>query len=172
MANIYHKARFNQLSKLVRSTTGFMGNYSDRSQIAVMMVIAHESYKGTLREQIISMDFKKDLQYKNNKNNDYGRGIGQKEKFTHDDLWVHSDNIYEDYYRVFGIEAKDDYTEVDRCVYDDKYAIFMIRKKLHMIIEPIPSDLNDIAEYLVKYYNAGGKAGASEYLNDYLEWKG
>ena len=39
-----------------------------------------------------------------------------------------------------------------------------------MITEVIPSDLKEMSEYLVKYYNAGGSAKPDDYLNAYLKW--
>ena len=164
----YDKQRYIQIRKVAKETIKQMGNHSHKAVNACMMVIAHESLKGTLREQVISFNADNDELYK--LNNDYARGIGGCEKATHDDLWVNSDNIREDYLKVFGHHYNSNYCNADRLVYDDKYAIFMIRKKLHMIIEPIPEDLGQMARYLVKYYNAGGKADHTEYLNDFINW--
>ena len=171
--NKYDKARYHQIKRLVNSTISSMGSYSERAVNAIMMIIAHESKHGTLREQVISFDPQVDLDYKES-GKTYAAGIVQMERPTHDDLWANSDNIHRDYIKIFcdGLAAQ--YTmkacTFERLIYDDKYSIFMARKKLHMITEVIPSDLKEMSEYLVKYYNAGGSAKPGDYLSAYLKW--
>ena len=165
--NAYEKARKAQLRRLVDATIINMGSYSQTAVTAIMMIIAHESLKGTLREQIINFNADIDASYKAT-GKDYGRGICQMEKATHDDTRLNSDNIVSDFEKVFYGEYKN--ASCDRMVWDDKYSIFMARKKLHMIMEKIPSDLKEMSEYLSKYYNAGGKGSAPEYYNDYINW--
>jgi hypothetical protein len=166
--NKYDRARKEQISRLVVATISKMGNYSTRALNAVMMVAAHESLRGTMREQVISFDMVEDVRYKLSK--DYAKGICGMETFTHDDLWENSDNIKADYRKVFGSYASVHVTDADRQIYDDKYAIFLCRKKLHMIMDELPRDLMELAHYLVKYYNAGGKATAEKYHDALVNW--
>ena len=165
----YSKARYNQLERLAIETISPLGSYSKKALTAIMMIIAHESLKGALREQVISFDADKDLAYKLS-GKDYARGITGQEEFTHNSLWVNSDNIERDYQIVFGQPVFTDDCFINRCTYDDKYAIFMARKKLHMISEPFPEDEREIAAYLSKYYNAGGKGSADDYYYDWVSW--
>ena len=168
MANKIDKARYHQIKRIAVNTIQGLGSYSETAVIACMMVIAHESYMGTMPEQIISFDSLKDREYKSTY--DYARGIGGLEEFTHNDLWEESDNIRIDYLNTFGHHYNTKHCNVERCTYDMKYAIFMIRKKLHMIKEVIPSDLKEMSAYISKYYNAGGKGSAKDYYSDYLKW--
>ena len=166
--NKYDKARKEQLTRLVAGTIANMGSFSTKAVTCIMMIIAHESMGGTLREQVISFDPTEDARYKMAK--DYARGICQVEKFTHDDLWDNSDNIADDFLNVFRYSDTYQDTTADRLVYDDKYSIFIARKKLHMIMAAIPDDLQEMSRYLVKYYNAGGSAKELDYYNAYVEW--
>jgi len=145
----FDKARYYQILNLVQETINLMGNYSFRAQNAVMAIIAHESLFATMREQVISFDTVKDREYKLS-GKPYAAGIGGIEKPTHDDLWKNSDNIQTDFYRVFAVRKRESIIDFDRLRYDDKYSIFMIRKKLHMIIESIPEDLDELDAYLIK----------------------
>jgi hypothetical protein len=52
----------------------------------------------------------------------------------------------------------------DALIHNLRYSIIMARIKYHMIIEPLPTwnDAAGMAQYYVKYYNAGGKANIND----------
>lgn len=102
-------------------------------------------------------------------------GIYQMELATYDYLW---DDYLErrDDLKQKVMKACDITAEVcpvaERMIWDLRFATLMARLKYWTIPEAIPKaeDLLAIAEYYVKYYNAGGKATIEKFLENYKKF--
>lgn len=146
-------------SEILIDTIADMANFNSDVVTCMTMIAAHESLGCTHVVQ---------------NGGGPAKGPYQMETRTHDDVWNNSDNIWDDAYKLEFISYRDyankKHPTADRMVYDLKYATFMARKRLHMDTNPIPKGLEACSEYCKEYWNAGGKATAEEYYNDYQKW--
>lgn len=133
--------------------------YSKESILAVTMIIAHESMKGEYIKQIKGPAL----------------GLIGMEPATHDDTWVHGDSILENAIELGIItiyQANNNiHPPATRLIYDLRYNVFMARQKLFMVTEALPHDKGDMSHYLKKHWNGGGKATATKYYFDYINWE-
>lgn len=132
--------------------------YSAEAVLAIQMIIAHESDGGEYIAQ----------------NPGPALGVVQMEPETHDSTWEHGDSIWVNalsmgiithQQKISGIHPKP-----ERLIYDLRYCVFMSRQRLFMFTEKLPGSAEDMARYLKKYWNAGGKATATKYHFDYIHW--
>jgi hypothetical protein len=143
-----------QLRSLVKRTLKRIPHgYSESSEVAVLMLSAHESRLGKYLKQTQGPAL----------------GMGQIEPITHDDTWKHGDTCAANA-KILRIDR-----DVERLEYDLVYQIFMIRQRLFMKPEALPPS-NDpwaIAEYLKKHWNTTrGKAEADDYYKAYNYYYG
>lgn len=133
---------------------------TDESVMAVEMIIAHESSRGKYIHQISGPAL----------------GLGQIEPATHNDTWKHGDSIWLNALAM-GIVSESDYKhkthpKPERMIYDLSYTVFMIRQRLFMKPEKLPSSAGAMSIYLKKHWNTVlGKANDYSYLNDWKDWK-
>jgi hypothetical protein len=132
---------------------------TDESELAVTMIIAHESKRGEYIHQIKGPAL----------------GLIQMEPFTHDDTWKHADSIWHNAMNIGIItpqqKASGIHPPADRLIYDLKYNVFMARQRLFMKPGALPSDLVSMSMYLKKHWNSTlGKASGRSYLTDYEKW--
>tara|TARA_B100000809_G_scaffold266667_1_gene330604 strand:+ start:2216 stop:2680 length:465 start_codon:yes stop_codon:yes gene_type:complete len=123
--------------------------YSDAAVMAIQMIIAHESACGTYIAQTKGPAL----------------GIIQMEPATHDDVWVHGDSIKKN---ALLLGLIDNHSK--KLIYDLRYNVFMARQKLFMAKGALPTDEWGMAEYLKKHWNGYGKATATKYHFDYINW--
>lgn len=95
-------------------------------------------------------------------------GIWQMEPVTHDDLWVN----YIEYRETLEGALADNGIEnnVDRLVYDLRYACIMARLHYRRVKEPLPDAHNQVglAEYWKRHYNTIHGAGTlDEFMHNY-----
>lgn len=149
----------NQLTELVIIPTlkQIPNGYLDAAVLAIQMIIAHESKGGEYIAQIKGPAL----------------GVIQMEPATHDDVWNNGDSIYKnaELLKIVtpGLGVKN-IPKPERLIYDLRYNVFMARQKLFMVSEALPKDPEDMAVYLKKYWNGTGKATASKYFYDYINW--
>ena len=152
-------------SEILIDTIAGMANFNSHVVTCMTMIAAHESLGCTYVVQ---------------NGGGPAKGPYQMETRTHDDVWRNSDNIWNDAFRL-KIITQQEYLDnelgnsschphANRMIYDFKYATFMARKRLHMDVNPIPKTLESCAEYCKSFWNAGGKATAQEYYDDYNTW--
>lgn len=134
--------------------------YSEKSVLAIMMIIAHESQRGEYITQL---------------NNGPAKGITQIEGWVHDDVWDNSDSIW-DNALLLNIINQEDYNNkvhpnFNRLVYDMRYAVFITRQRLFMDSNPLPDNIDDLSSYLKNFWNSSaGKAKSTSYGDDYWLW--
>lgn len=133
--------------------------YSDDAVLAIMMIIAHESARAKYIKQV----------------NGPALGLIQMEPLTHDDVWAHSDTIWNNA-ALLGIVTENEafirtHPPASRLIYDLRYNVFMARQRLFMDVNPLPSDKESMSKYLKGYWNSNaGAASQDSYLNDYEVW--
>lgn len=131
--------------------------YSDKAVMAIQMIIAHESSGGEYLAQ----------------NGGPALGIIQMEPATHLDVWTHGDSIQRnaELLRIVtpGLGVKN-VPSPKRLIYDLRYNVFMARQKLFMVTGALPDNSEDMAHYLKKYWNGDGKATATKYHYDFVNW--
>ena len=133
--------------------------FSELSVVAIQMIIAHESLRGEYLKQIKGPAL----------------GLIGMEPDTHRDTWRYGDSIWDNAINCGIIDEWQFDRKMppapERLIYDLEYNVFMARQKLFMFTEALPDSHAGISKYLKKYWNAGGKASAKEYLDDYNLWK-
>lgn len=126
--------------------------YSPSAETILLMAAAHESHLGTYLRQI---------------GGGPARGIFGVEIGTMEDNYLTFLNsrhaLAQQIIDVTGIDGPDEYALEHNHLYNCIHA----RLKLYRRPGSIPDDLDGMAEYLVREYNAGGDATAQEYLGDY-----
>ena len=131
--------------------------YSAAAVMAIQMIIAHESSCCEFIAQTRGPAL----------------GVIQMEPETHDDTWAHGDSIYRnaEILKIVtpGLGVKN-IPKADRLIYDLRYNVFMARQRLFMFSESLPESAEAMANYLKKYWNAGGKATATKYHYDFSLW--
>lgn len=131
--------------------------YSPEAVIAIQMIIAHESSGGEYIAQTKGPAL----------------GIIQMEPFTHSQVWKFGDSIQKnaELLRIVtpGLGVKN-VPSPNRLIYDLRYNVFMARQKLFMVPDVLPKELGKMASYLKKHWNGDGKATATKYHYDYINW--
>lgn len=149
----------NQLTELVIVPTlrEIPKGYSSEAVMAIQMIIAHESKGGEYLAQTKGPAL----------------GIIQMEPFTHNQVWKYGDSIQKnaEILRIVtpGLGVKN-VPQTNRLIYDLRYNVFMARQKLFMAPGALPKDPGEMARYLKKHWNGNGKATASKYHFDYMNW--
>jgi len=116
------------------------------------MGAAHESHLGTYLEQI---------------GGGPARGIWQVEIGTMEDNYTNFlDSRNELFSQIFSVTRVYGQNKL-ALKYNHLYNCIHARLKLYRRPGAIPDDLDGMAEYLVREYNAGGDATVDEYLGDY-----
>lgn len=149
-----------QLTELViiQTLKEIPNGYSNEAVTAIQMIIAHESNGGKYIAQIRGPAL----------------GIIQMEPFTHDQTWKFGESIQRNAEALKIVTRGTGVRNVPnakRLIYDLRYNVFMARQRLFMFTTKLPKKEDQIAIYLKKYWNAGGKATAEEYYDDYKNWK-
>jgi len=145
---------FNECKSLIKSVYQRIGAYNSENAIDVtLMIVAHESGQGVHRRQLGA--------------DDPALGLGQMERATFNDTLKHSDNINK-YLLLGGYCPKS--VEFEQIEDDDELALIFIRARLAMDVNPLPIGTLAQARYCKEYWNAGGKATARKYFNDYCNW--
>jgi hypothetical protein len=137
--------------------------YSDEAVDLLMLTCGHESKGGRFLTQ---------------SGGGPARGVYQMELATHDDIW---DNFIK-YRKGGGLSyflnsTSGESTPADSLIMNLSYATAMARVHYWRVKEPLPSKddmgyLDKLGKYAKLYYNTHeGKATASKYTTDYLEWR-
>lgn len=135
--------------------------YTTQAQMAIVMIIAHESDGYEYISQL--------------ENGPAGGGI-QMERRTHEATWRWGDTVWQNAL-LTGIITREEYKTkthppFDRLLYDIRYNIFMARQRLFMKPEAFPNDAVKMSAYLKKHWNSvEGAAKTDSYLKAYLSWK-
>lgn len=134
--------------------------YSVEAVTAVEMIFAHESQRGKYIKQIKGPAL----------------GLGQIEPATHDDIWLNGDSVWDNALKL-GIISKFDYERKvhpkdERLLYDLRYTVFMVRQRLFMKPEKLPTEHKELSKYLKKHWNTvHGKADEYSYYQDWINWR-
>lgn len=148
MIGIYYP----HMSELIKQTLQLMRRDSYEANLAVEMIIAHESLGGRYLKQ---------------KGGGPARGVIQMEHDTYESVWDHAD-----YIQLTAQYARQT-RGFEQLSYDLKHNIFMARAYLLMDPNPLPGTPEAMSVYLKGYYNtAGGEATPTEYLEDWKKWTG
>jgi len=131
--------------------------YTPEAVMAIQMIIAHESNGGEYIAQVKGPAL----------------GIIQMEPFTHSQVWKFGDSIQKnaELLRIVtrGTGVKNTPLP-NRLIYDLRYNVFMARQKLFMAPGALPKEPEEMATYLKKHWNGGGKATATKYHYDFNNW--
>lgn len=123
--------------------------------MVLMMIAAHESGRGKYRRQM--------------KADSPALSLWQIERPTFDTV-VKFSARWPEYARRGGYDpARVKFEDIE---HDDKLACIVARARLSMDIKPLPKTPAAAAAYCKVFWNAGGKASAEKYLNDWLIWRG
>lgn len=139
--------------RLVRATLTDIKAHSDRAELAILMIIAHESGGGKARRQI---------------GGGPARGIIQMEPPTFNDVIKFGEKAAS-YLRRAGFDPA-----VVKCAdleFDDRLSVVMARARLAMDANPLPDTPAAMAAYLKRFWNGPGKATPEKYLKDWENWK-
>lgn len=138
--------------RLVRATLTDIKAHSDRAELAILMIIAHESGGGKARRQI---------------GGGPARGIIQMEPPTFNDVIKFGEKAAS-YLRRAGFDPA-----VVKCAdleFDDRLSVVMARARLAMDANPLPDTPAAMAAYLKRFWNGPGKATPEKYLKDWESW--
>lgn len=143
--------------KVIRPTLQKIPNgWSAKAELAILMIIAHESARGEYIAQT---------------NNGPAKGIIQMEGWVHDDVWLNSDSIRTNALKLGFIHKPDETPNSDKLYTDLAYNVFMARQRLFMDVSPLPEAPEEMSRYLKLFWNsAAGAASSDSYLNDYKLW--
>ncbi len=139
--------------RLVRATLTDIKAHSDRAELAILMIIAHESGGGKARRQI---------------GGGPARGLIQMEPPTFNDVIKFGEKAAS-YLRRAGFDPA-----VVKCAdleFDDRLSVVMARARLAMDANPLPETPAAMAAYLKRFWNGPGKATPEKYLKDWENWK-
>jgi hypothetical protein len=137
--------------RLVREVLTVIKAYSPRAELAILMIMAHESGGGKFRRQV---------------GGGPARGLIQMEPPTFDSVIEFGAQV-SNYLRRAG------YGPV-KCAdleFDDRLCVVMARARLAMDPAALPETPADMAAYLKRVWNGPGKATPDKYLNDWEAWK-
>ena len=147
--------KYKDCEKLVTDTYKKIKAFTSLNVIIItMMIIAHESLRGMFRRQKGAKE--------------PALGLGQMERPTFNACRDFGEN-YKTYLTLAGYDP--DKVKFEDLENDDVLAIILIRVRLSMDPKKLPEGVKAHAEFCKSYWNAGGKATAEEYLNDWELWK-
>ena len=146
--------KYSTLEALVTKTLREARAHSPDVVQQMMMIAAHESGRGKHRRQL--------------KADKPALSLWQIERPTFDTVMQYSAR-WPQYAQRCGYDFKS--VKFEDIEHDDKLACVVARSRLSMDTRPIPSTPEAQAQYALKFWNAGGKAGAEKYLNDWLLWR-
>lgn len=130
--------------------------WSAKAELAILMIIAHESLRGEYIAQI---------------GHGPAKGIIQMEGWVHDDVWTNSDSIKPNA-TLLGYDPVLCQSNSDMLCWDLRYNVFMARQRLFMDPNPLPETPEEMSVYLKKFWNSDmGLASDDSYLSAYSEWK-
>jgi hypothetical protein len=138
--------------RLVRAVLHEIKAYSPRAELAILMIIGHESGGGKFRRQ---------------RGGGPARGLIQMEPPTFDSVIEFGAQVG-NYLRRAGYAAPVKCADLET---DDRLSVVMARARLAMDPAPLPSDPAEMAAYLKRFWNGPGKATPGKYLNDWEKWK-
>jgi len=128
-------------------------------ELAITMIIAHESRRGHFLKQVGGPAL----------------GLIQMEPTTHNSTWRYGDSIWHNALKL-GIIDKFTYNNklmpsAQRLIYDLQYNVFMARQRLFMKRGALPTNIDDLSRYLKKHWNSiHGAAADMSYRDDYVKW--
>ena len=134
--------------RIVREVLHDMDRHSGQAELAIMMIIAHESFEGNYWFQIGGPAL----------------GVIQMEPVTHDSVWDFGDTVHANAKKLGLVR---DVTQLYKSL---EYNIFMARQRLLMDVNPFPKHARELSIYLKEYWNAGGRAGDLDYYTAYQRW--
>lgn len=145
------------LEKVIRPTLqAIPRGWSANAELAILMIIAHESNCGHYLAQL---------------KDGPAKGIIQMEGWVHDDTWENSDSIKTNALTLGFISQGSERPHSDKLYSDLAYNVFMARQRLFMDTRPLPSIPLELSKYLKVFWNsAGGKAKDFDYLTAYNNW--
>lgn len=146
--------KYPECVQLVSSVFKKIQAYSPESHNTAVMIIAHESGRGKYRRQVGAKE--------------PALGLGQMERATFDTCKKFGDR-YKTYLERAGYNSA--LVKFEDLEKDDELAIILIRVRLAMDTKALPKTPKDQAEFCKEFWNAGGKASADKYLNDWKEWQ-
>ncbi len=139
--------------RLVRAVLNEINAYSPRAELAILMIIGHESGGGRARRQI---------------GGGPARGIIQMEPPTFASVIKFGERAAS-YLRRAGFDpARVTCADLE---FDDRLSIVMARARLAMDPNPLPDNPPAMADYLKRFWNGPGKATPEKYLKDWEIWK-
>lgn len=138
---------------LVREVLTKCRAYSPRAELAILMIIAHESGGGKFRRQV---------------GGGPARGLIQMEPPTFDSVIKFGAQIG-NYLRRCGYDASA--VSCAMLETDDVLSVIMARGRLAMDTKPLPDTPEKMAAYLKSYWNGPGKATPEKYLTDLERWE-
>lgn len=143
-----------ELEKLVTDTIKQCKAFSDEALQTMMIIAAHESMRGRYRRQVGAAQ--------------PALGLWQMERPTFDTVMEFSAR-WPDYARRCGYDpALVKFEDIEN---EDKLACIVARARLSMDSRPLPKTPMEQAQYALEFWNAGGKASAEKYYNDWALWR-
>lgn len=139
--------------RLVREVLTKCRAYSPRAELAILMIMAHESGGGKWRRQ---------------RGGGPARGLIQMEPPTFDSVIKFGAQIG-NYLRRCGYDAAG--VSCAMLETDDALSVVMARGRLAMDAKPLPETAEAMADYLKTFWNGPGKATPEKYLTDLERWK-
>ena len=135
--------------------------YTTEAELAVTMIIAHESRRG---------------HYLHQTGKGPALGLIQMEPTTHESTWEFGDSIWTNAL-LLGIITPQQrrcgiHPPAERLIYDLRYNVFMARQRLFMKLGALPKSVHGMSKYLKRHWNSvGGAADDHSYMDDYLLWE-
>lgn len=136
--------------------------YSAEAELAIIMIIAHESKRGTFIKQVRGP----------------AMGLIQMEHKTHETVWKYGGSVWKNALSLgiitFWQYCRRKHPESNRLIHDLKYNTFMARQRLFMKPEALPSadKPREISRYLKKHWNTiHGSADNESYFDDWKLWR-
>lgn len=143
-----------ELEELTTDTLQQAKAFSAEALQTMMIIAAHESMRGRYRRQ--------------QKADKPALSLWQIERPTFDTVMEFSAR-WPDYAKRCGYDPA--LVKFEDIEHDDKLACIVARARLSMDSRPLPKTPMEQAEYALDYWNAGGKASAEKYYNDWALWR-
>jgi len=135
--------------------------FTEEAQLAITMIIAHESQRGEYIHQV---------------GGGPALGMIQMEPTTYRSTWKYGASIW-DNALALGIINNKQFRNmtpppVERLLYDLRFNVFMARQRLFMKSAALPTGgTTDMSAYLKRHWNSvGGAADNMSYHRDYINW--
>ncbi len=146
--------KYNDAKKLIENVYMLINAYTTDARNVSLMIIAHESLRGKHRRQLQAKD--------------PALGLCQMERATFHDTLRFSDRI-----KAYLTRGGYDINKVkfEDIEHDDKLMLIFLRARLAMDPKALPVTPAAQSEFCKRFWNAGGKATATEYLHDWELWR-